>query len=540
MLGVQRGVIAITKCDLADDEQLELVDLEVAELVERSFLKHSPRIRVSAHVGQGVAELRQALIDIAQASPNRPADDRRFRLPVDRVFSPAGQGAVVTGTVWRGTARVGDTLHLLPQETPVRIRRLQSQGADVESVSAGERAAINLAGIKSSAIHRGDELATPGALQPATRHLVKIHVLRDSPRPMKNRQFVRVHLGASQATAQIQMDQREVAPGQAAFAVLRCKTPIVAEYGQPFVLRLLSPATTMGGGSIIGPALRRTDRLKQALASASGLADSDPHVRLATWIDLRGEATFDDSAESWIGLDASQRESVLRELERRKDIVRTAGSGPRYVSMQRFSQLKQRLIRCCQRELERRRPASQVPVSVIASAMNRSASPPVFDALLHAMTAGRQLLRRGDRIGLPSGAELTYRQQTILDALLAEVTGAGPSPPTLKEFGEKHACALKDLNPLVQVAVDEGRLVRLTPQMAIDRAALESLRQNLAEHFQKHATAKVGELREQWGITRKHAVPIFEFFDQAQITSRAGDLRSPGPRMSQPIDEAIP
>src|SRR5689334_10162828 len=109
MLGVQRGVIAITKCDLADDEQLELVDLEVAELVERSFLKHSPRIRVSAHVGQGVAELRQALIDIAQASPNRPADDRRFRLPVDRVFSPAGQGAVVTGTVWRGTARVGDT-----------------------------------------------------------------------------------------------------------------------------------------------------------------------------------------------------------------------------------------------------------------------------------------------------------------------------------------------------------------------------------------------------------------------------------------------
>jgi hypothetical protein len=109
----------------------------------------------------------------------------------------------------------------------------------------------------------------------------------------------------------------------------------------------------------------------------------------------------------------------------------------------------------------------------------------------------------------------------------------------LKEVGDKHYYSLKDLEPLVQIAVDEGRLVRLSPQMAIDRGALESLRQRLADHFQKHTTAKVGEIREQWGITRKHAVPIFEFFDQCQITSRAGDLRSPGPRISHSIGEAI-
>ncbi len=538
MLGIKRGVIAITKCDLADDEQLDLVDLEVAELVEKSFLRTAPRIRVSTKTGQNLAEFRQALIDSALKAPERAVADRRFRLPIDRVFSPAGQGAVVTGTVWRGSAHVGETLHLLPKGTLVRIRRLQSQGADVTSVSAGERAAVNLAGVKGSAIHRGDELATPNAFEPATRHIVSLQVLPEATHGLKRRQFVRMHLGANQATAQVMMDQPEAAPGQSAFAVLRCKSPIVAEYGQPFILRQLSPAATIGGGTVVGPAPRPADRLKRCLAAASGLADADPHVRLATFIELRGETAFDHASESWIGLAPPQCDAVLGRLEQQNKIVRTAGAPPTFITMQRFNQLKQQLIRRCQIELERRRPTSQVLLSVVASAMSRHASPQVIDALLDAMTKSRELIRRGDRIGLPTGPELTHRQQAMLDALLAEVTGAGPSPPTLKEFGEKHGYSPKDLEPLVQVAVDAGRVVRLSPQLVVDREALESLRQRLARHFQKSPHAKVGELREQWGITRKHAVPIFEFFDQAQITSRAGDLRSPGPRLSVPIDEA--
>ena len=126
-----------------------------------------------------------------------------------------------------------------------------------------------------------------------------------------------------------------------------------------------------------------------------------------------------------------------------------------------------------------------------------------------------------------------------MNTLLAECVGAGPAPPTLKEFAERHNYPLRDLETLAQVAVDEGRLVRLSPQIVIDRDAIEALRKSLVNHFQTHSTAKVGEIREQWGITRKHAVPIFEFFDQCQITSRAGDLRSAGPRMSLPLDEAI-
>ena len=538
LLGVRHGVIAITKCDLADDEQLELVDLEAAELVADSCLADAPRIRVSTFSGLGIAELRRAVVQAAHASPVRPTNEPRFRLPIDRAFSPTGQGAVVTGTVWRGTARVGDTLHLLPEATPVRIRRLQSQGADVEQVAAGERAAINLVGVKASAIHRGYELATPYAFQPSDRLLVQLRLLADGGRGLKHRQSVRIHLAANQVTAQLLLGQREVVPGQSAFALLRCETPIVAEYGQAFVLRQLSPATTLGGGSILAPALRATDRLTHCLAVAEGLADSDPHVRLAAYIDLRREATFDESNASWVGLSRSESQEILQHLVEQRQVVRATGPQPCYVSAQRFQQLKAQLIHRCQIELARRRPAAHLPLSVILSAMSRHASPPVLDALLEALTAQREVVRRDDRIGLPSGPELTHRQRQMLDTMLAECVGAGPAPPTLKEFAERHGYAPRDLEPLVQVAVDEGRLVRLSPELVIDRDALDALRRSLVDHFQKHATAKLGELREHWGITRKHAVPIFEFFDERQITSRAGDLRSPGPRMSLPVDEA--
>jgi selenocysteine-specific elongation factor len=421
----------------------------------------------------------------------------------------------------------------------VRVRRLQAQGAEVEQVSAGERAAINLAGIKNSAIRRGDELVTPNVFEPARRHLVQLRILPDAAHGLKHRQEVRMHLGANQETAQVLMGQRECAPGAEAHAILRCESPIVAEYGQAFALRQPSPARTIGGGTIIGPALRHGERQNRALAAAPGLASNDPHERLAAYIELRPEACFDEASEVWVGLSPSRCETVTQELEKRGAIVRIPGPQPRFVTHERFRQLKQRLMRRCQAELERRRPASFVPLSVILSAMRRHAGTPVLDSLLKDMCAKNEIVIRGERIGLPTGPELSNRQRSMLETLVTEVAGAGPTPPTLKELADRHGFPPKDLEHVVQVAVDEGQLIRLTPQLTMDRVALESLRQRLAKHFETSTTAKVGEIREQWGITRKHAVPIFEFFDQCQITSRAGDIRSAGPRVAVPVDEAI-
>jgi selenocysteine-specific elongation factor len=429
-------------------------------------------------------------------------------------------------------------LQLLPEMVPVRVRRLQSQGVDVDQVSAGERAAINLAGIKSSDIHRGDELTTPNAFEPSDRHLVKLRILPDAPRGVKHRQPVRVHLGANQCTAQVLMSERSTTPGESTFAILRCESKIVAEYGQPFVLRQLSPARTIGGGTIISPALRPTDRQNRCLALAPELASADPQERLRAYIDLRREASFDDAAESWVGLTRSQCDETVAELEKRGEVVRIPGTPPAFVTKQHFDELKARLLARSKAALERRRPALFVSLSVVMSAMKRHASLPVLEALLASMAAKHEIVRRDDRIGLASGPELSNRQRLILAALTKEVTAAGATPPTIREFVEQHRCTLKELEPIVQVALDEGQFVRLAPQIIMDRRALEALRKRLVEHFEKSRTAKVGEVREQWGITRKHAVPIFEFFDEQKITTRDGDLRSAGPRLLEPIDEA--
>jgi selenocysteine-specific elongation factor len=536
LLGVRRGIIAISKCDLANDELLELVEMEITELVAASFLANAPRIRVSAQAGTGIDELRRALIAAALSSEPRATSDPRFRLPIDRAFSPAGQGAVVTGTVWRGTARVGETLHLLPAGEPVRIRRLQSQGKDVESVTAGERAAINLVGVKASAIHRGDELATPLAYEPGQRHLVQLRMLDDVKQPLKHRQLLRLHLGANQTTAQVLIEQREVAAGESAFAVIRTAAPIVAEYGQPFVIRQLSPATTIGGGKFLSPSLRPTDRLKRSLSVAAGLSSDDQAVRVAAYIELRRETKVLEYSETRLGLSATECQSALEQLLKKKEIIATA-EGSTYVTAKRFALLKQKLLVRCREELDRRKPASQVPISVILAAMSRYASAGMLQKLLDDMASRREIIRRGDRVGLPSGAELSQRQRQQLTTLLTAFSTAGRAPPTLKELAEQSKIPPRDLEQLVQVAVDDGQLVKLSPLMAIDRDAVEGLRQSLAEYFQQQPTAKLGELREQWGITRKHAVPIFEFFDNSQITLRKEDLRTAGPRLLTPIGE---
>jgi selenocysteine-specific elongation factor len=236
-------------------------------------------------------------------------------------------------------------------------------------------------------------------------------------------------------------------------------------------------------------------------------------------------------------LNSAQFEAAGQRLVAHKAVYRTSEPQPLYVTSQRFQRLKQQLMRCCEAELARRRPSRLVLVSAVLAAVRGHASPQIAAAALDHLVGHGELVRRGDRMGLPTGAELSHHQRQLLDLLLADCSQAGPRPPTLKEFAGRSGCTLKDLEPLVQVAVDEGRLVRLSPEMAIASEALESLRRNLVDYFQLHPAAKISEIRQRWEMTRKHAVPIFEFFDRRQVTARSGDLHSAGPRIAESLSE---
>jgi selenocysteine-specific elongation factor len=252
LLGVNAGIVALTKSDLVDAETLELAKLDAAELVANSFLEGSPIIAVSSVTSDGLSDLRDALVAQARTSL-RAENDRITLLPIDRSFSMKGFGTVVTGTLAAGDINEGDELELLPSAQKVRVRGLQTHGKTVKSVLAGQRAAVNLAGIDHSKITRGMVLAESNVIHPTQIIDARIEVLSDAAKPLRTRQRVRVHIGTSETLARIQVlnSSAEIPAGEKDFAQIRFETPVVAVPGERFIIRSYSPQTTIAGGVVI-------------------------------------------------------------------------------------------------------------------------------------------------------------------------------------------------------------------------------------------------------------------------------------------------
>src|SRR5215472_9204580 len=254
LLGVERGVIALTKQDLVDDDWLKMVTRDVSALVAGSFLEQAPIVPVSAVTGVGTPELLAALDAQLSAAGARGADDP-MRLPVDRVFTVEGFGTVVTGTLWRGAVRTGDVLELLPSGAQVRVRRVQVHGETVEEALAGQRTALALHGVERDQVTRGDWLCAPGSLRPSRVLDVRFELLSDYPREWKPDTRVRFHLGASEIIGRLLLLGTSagggLCAGETALAQLRLEQPTVAARGDRFVIRSYSPSRTVGGGAVI-------------------------------------------------------------------------------------------------------------------------------------------------------------------------------------------------------------------------------------------------------------------------------------------------
>jgi selenocysteine-specific elongation factor len=545
LLGLRAGVVALTKCDLVDEDHLALVREEVGELTHGTFLQNAPVVAVSPVTEEGLPELRDALVDVARQY-QRQERGLKFRLPVDRVFTMQGHGTVVTGTVRSGQVNAGESLTLWPEGREVRVRRMQSHGADAEQVSAGQRAAINLAGVKPDEVHRGDELAAAGYLEPTRRLLVKVRVLPTEKRPVRHRRLVRLHLAASEVTARILMPVHELAPGQSGYAVILCQSPIVAEHGQRFVIRRLSPVETLGGGTVLAPAPGRV-RTQRLFDAAASLDAADAADRIVAFLQFRGEdALTENTLAAQVGVEPGERLPLLNGLLKQKRILSVPDSGSvrdtaaHFIHPAHKERLKEGFLRRVDRELERRRPARFVPVAPLLNAAERWTSRAVAETLLAELMAEQRLIRQGERIGrvgeLP---RLTQRERGLLDRLVEACTSAGPAPPALKEFAAGAGIALKDLAPLVQVAVDTGRLVRVSDDFAFAPGALESLREGVLSYIGEHGPASATQLKDHWKVTRKHAIPCLEFFDKLGVTARAGDTRTAGPNAARMLEEVL-
>ena len=250
LLGISRGIIALTKADLVDEETLELVRLEVEEFVRGSFLDGAPILAVSARTGVGIEALRASLLAAANVTAGRD-DSRHCRLPVDRAFAVKGFGTVVTGTLVSGKVKAGDELELFPAGRPVRVRGVQSAGHDVEQACAGQRTALNLAGVELADVRRGVALTSPGRFHPTRQIDARIQLL-GTARPLKNRALVHFHQGTAETVAEVvTLEGAAIPPGESGLAQLRLREPALVLAGDRFILRQFSPVTTIGGGVVL-------------------------------------------------------------------------------------------------------------------------------------------------------------------------------------------------------------------------------------------------------------------------------------------------
>ena len=291
LLGIRRGIVALTKADLADPDMLALAREEAQDFLKGTFLEGAPVHAVSAATGQGIGELRQALIDQCRAAPRKRSDI--FRLPVDRVFTMKGHGTVVTGSLISGSASIGDEVEILPSGRRTHIRAMQSHGEALPSADGGRRLSLNLGGLSVDDISRGDVVTHPGTMAGARRWLVRLTCLPSSPRALRHRAEVHFHHSARETAARIYFCDRErLAPGDTALAEIHFPEAMAGMFGDRCIIRAFSPLHTVAGGSVVCclDSIPRRTRLaeddRKALASLT--EDGDEEARILLQLRLCG------------------------------------------------------------------------------------------------------------------------------------------------------------------------------------------------------------------------------------------------------------
>ena len=274
LLGIQKGLVVITKCDMVEPDWIEIVREDIASHVKGTFLEDAPVMAVSAYTGQGIPELRDLLKEMVGETGTKNIRSP-FRIPVDRVFSVEGFGTVITGTLIEGQMTVGDEAVLYPAELPTKVRNLQVHGRDVERAFAGQRVAVNLAGLKKSQVNRGDVVVKPDSIKNALMLDVRLMALRESERVITNGMQVHLYHGARTLLCKIVLlDREELQPGESSYAQLRLTEPLAAKQGDRFVIRFYSPLETIGGGVILDPNPQRHKRNDSAVLEALTVRES--------------------------------------------------------------------------------------------------------------------------------------------------------------------------------------------------------------------------------------------------------------------------
>ncbi len=521
LLSIRRGITVITKSDLVDADTLDVVRLEAEEFLRGSFLdsSHAPIVSVSAKTGAGIPELKQALSKIAAAV--QPKDSEAFaRLPIDRVFVMKGFGTVVTGTLVSGRIQKEDELEVFPSGRRVRVRGIQVHGQQANVAAAGQRTALNLAGLTTDDLARGMVLAPPDTFRATSRIDVSLSLL-PSARPLREGARVHLHAYTAETVAEVNLHgAKQLSPGQSGFAQLRPAQPMLLLPGDRFILRQFSPVVTIGGGVVLDAA-----PLPRKLAQKSGtdleiLATGSPAEILGARVARRGE--------SGLGL-----EDVVNETGwRRQEIEATAKSldksirriGNVLISAEGFDQARAGALATVNAFHAANPLVAGISKEELREKLHLSSE--VFQGVLEALLRDKKLEATGEQVraagrGVVLRDEEAESKRTIEQAF----SSAGLKVPALKDVLAGLRVDRVRAQKIVTLLLRDKVLVKISDDLVFHRDALDDLRRRVIAHKAKSPKMGVAEFKDLTGITRKYAIPLLEYLDRERVTRRVADER---------------
>jgi selenocysteine-specific elongation factor len=524
LLRIPRGVVVLTKVDLADPEWLELVREDVRGFLRGTFLEGAPIVPVSARTGEGLPALREALAALARAVAPRGVD-ATFRLPIDRVFTIRGFGTVVTGTVASGQLALDERVEVYPRALQTKVRGIQTHGRAVATAVAGQRAAVNLQGVERAAIERGDVLAPPDLLKPTYMLDATCELLPEALAPLRTRQRVRFHIGTSEVMARVHLvDAAALEPGQTGYVQLRLEGPVVALPRDRYVIRSYSPMVTIGGGELLDVAPAKSRRSPAPAARLRALETGEPVAVLEAHVQRvggGGARPAELRARTPFGPEALRR--LLQDLVARGRVLLVDREW--YVHVDSADRIRQE-AEAALTAFHTREPLKAGMSKEELRTRLGGLEERVFLALLDRFAAAGVLVVDKDKVRRAGHTvRLTPAQQAMSDRIEAEFRAAGVAPPTLEEAFAKLGLEGASAQAMAQLLVDGRRLVRIREGLYFHAEPLQAAVARVVAFLREHRAITPQEIKDLLGISRKYAIPLLEWLDAQRLTVRVGDKR---------------
>jgi selenocysteine-specific elongation factor len=523
LLSIPRGITVITKADLVDEDTLSVVRMEIEDFVRGSFLdvSRSPVVAVSALKGAGLDELKREIIRLAAEVPARDTE-ALFRLPIDRVFVMKGFGAVVTGTLISGKIRKEEEVEVFPTRKRARVRGVQVHGSAAEQAIAGQRTALNLAGVQLEELARGMTLAAPEMLEPTERLEVRISLLKDA-KPLKNRARVHLHAFASETIAQVALHGlAELKPGAEAFAQLRTAEPLLLLPGDRAILRQFSPVVTIGGAVVLDAFPLSRQKAETVNAFLGTLSSGTRQEALLARIARRGhEGLSLAAAVRETGLKPSVLQPAIAALTQQKQIIPV---GEFLLSTAAAQKTREKLLAA----LETFHKANPLVAGISKEELREKLDlrQAVMEALLSQLVRDKKVETAGEQVRLAGrGVELKDEEAKAKEQIERAFAQAGLKVPLMKEVLDKLPVDKARAQKLVTLLLRDRVLVKLADDLVFHHSALEGLRSLMAAQKAKTPKIDVPAFKDLIGVTRKYAIPLLEYLDQQRVTRRVGDER---------------